>query len=301
MKNSHFCFDQRDDFKNFFSLQERKDHIETHKIVWDRPIVNMPFHRRNFFIISLIKSPINFVFLNKQITVQKPVLFISNPLLPFSVHTNNSSHSGYICLFNKSFINKYFKDALISKALLFDNEEIPLYDLTALQLDFLSQMFEQMMLDINSDYLYKFELLQNYLCIMIHYTLSIRTQTFSKLYSGSSRIAFLFKQAMESQFPILSPRQVIRLRNPSMYAQHLTIHINHLNAAVRAIFDKTTSQMIAERLSNEAEILLSTTDWTMVEIASCLGFEYVTYFNRFFKKHTGWTPMAYRKAHFFFD
>lgn len=36
--------------------------------------------------------------------------------------------------------------------------------------------------------------------------------------------------------------------------------------------------------------------WSVAEIACCLGFAYPTYFHNFFKKQTGTTPLAYRKA-----
>jgi AraC-like DNA-binding protein len=39
------------------------------------------------------------------------------------------------------------------------------------------------------------------------------------------------------------------------------------------------------------------TDWGVGEIAYSLGFEYPTYFNNFFKKHTGTTPLTFRRAH----
>lgn len=53
---------------------------------------------------------------------------------------------------------------------------------------------------------------------------------------------------------------------------------------------------INERLVTEAQLLLSHTDWGVGEIAYSLGFEYPTYFNNFFRKHTGTTPLAFRRA-----
>ena len=44
----------------------------------------------------------------------------------------------------------------------------------------------------------------------------------------------------------------------------------------------------------EAKALLKHTDWNISEIAYALGFDYPTYFNNFFKEHSGATPSSYR-------
>jgi len=53
---------------------------------------------------------------------------------------------------------------------------------------------------------------------------------------------------------------------------------------------------INERLLKEAQSLLLHTGWSVADIANSLGFEYASYFNNFFKKHAGITPLAFRKT-----
>lgn len=57
---------------------------------------------------------------------------------------------------------------------------------------------------------------------------------------------------------------------------------------------KSTTTLIAERLTAEATTLLRHTEWSVAEIAYALGFEYPNYFSSFFKKATGHTPKFYR-------
>jgi AraC family transcriptional activator of pobA len=52
---------------------------------------------------------------------------------------------------------------------------------------------------------------------------------------------------------------------------------------------------IAERVITEAKALLRHTDWSINDIAYALGFEYPSYFNNFFKKHTGTNPKSIRE------
>jgi AraC-like DNA-binding protein len=68
------------------------------------------------------------------------------------------------------------------------------------------------------------------------------------------------------------------------------IHVNHLNRAVKDITEKTTSQLIAERILQEAKFLLKHSSWNVSEIAYALGFTEVTHFNNFFKKHVTAKP-----------
>jgi AraC family transcriptional activator of pobA len=74
------------------------------------------------------------------------------------------------------------------------------------------------------------------------------------------------------------------------------VHVNHLNRSVKEVTGKPTTAYLADRYVSEAKVLLQQTDWSVSEIADSLGFEYATYFQRFFKKHTGSTPLAFRHS-----
>jgi AraC-like DNA-binding protein len=104
----------------------------------------------------------------------------------------------------------------------------------------------------------------------------------------------MFFKLLERQFPIDSPQFALRLRTANNYAEHLSVHVNHLNRAVKEVTGKTTTVHISERILSEAKALLKHTDWSINEIAWSLGYEYPTYFNNFFKKQTGVTPSSLR-------
>lgn len=101
-------------------------------------------------------------------------------------------------------------------------------------------------------------------------------------------------ELLERQFPVDEQHTAVTLRTASDFARQLNVHVNHLNRAVKEITEKTTSQLIAERIVQEAKILLKHSAWTVSEIAYALGFTEVTHFNNFFKKHVSLSPLKFR-------
>jgi AraC-like DNA-binding protein len=171
----------------------------------------------------------------------------------------------------------------------------PSYSLNKSQDKYISSVFEKMLDEIGSDYIYKYDLITNYIMEMIHYALKVQpTETLYQHTDANARITAVFTELLERQFPIDSPSQRFTLRSASDFAEKLSVHVNHLNRAIRLTTGKTTTDHIAERLTSEAKALLKHTDWNISEISYCLGFEEPAHFNHFFKKQTTVTPSAFR-------
>lgn len=81
----------------------------------------------------------------------------------------------------------------------------------------------------------------------------------------------------------------------SFYASELNVTPNHLNKSVRLTVNKSASALIDELIILEAKVLMQKSNMTVQEVALETGFEDMSYFGRFFKKHTGYTPLEYRK------
>jgi len=149
--------------------------------------------------------------------------------------------------------------------------------------------------ELSSDYVYKYDLLRNYVLELIHYGQKLQPATaLYPLHTASARVSSLFIELLERQFPIESPHQKIGLRTAKDYAERLAVHVNHLNKVLKEHTGKTTTDIISGRVLQEAKILLKQTDWNISEIAYCLGFEEVAHFSNFFRKQTALTPVAFR-------
>lgn len=85
-------------------------------------------------------------------------------------------------------------------------------------------------------------------------------------------------------------------RNIPFYAEQLHITPNHLSDVVRQQSGLSVMDWIHRTTTTEAKLLLKHSDMMICEISQRLNFPEPTAFNRYFKKQTGVTPLAYRNS-----
>lgn len=78
------------------------------------------------------------------------------------------------------------------------------------------------------------------------------------------------------------------------YARMMNLSAYQLNAITKATLAKTCSQLIDEQIILEAKRYLLATTNQVNQTAYHLGYDDASYFIRFFKKHTGYSPEAFR-------
>lgn len=104
-----------------------------------------------------------------------------------------------------------------------------------------------------------------------------------------------YEQKRLDEFQELLEKSVGHHKQPSYYAEKLSLSLYQLNAITKSMLGKTCSDVINEYIVLEAKrYLLATTD-QVNQIAYHLGYEDPSYFIRFFKRHTGQSPDAFRK------
>ncbi|HEY0611656.1 MAG TPA: helix-turn-helix domain-containing protein, partial [Chitinophaga sp.] len=189
------------------------------------------------------------------------------------------------------------RNGSLQNSALFKTGSNPVFFPDDAQLKYISDIFGRMLIEIKSDYIYKYDLLRNHLNLLIHEALKMRPDAIGiRQQNASERITSLFLELLERQFPIDAPERSLKLRTAGDYAKALAIHVNHLNHAVREVTGRPTSVHISDRILAEATALLKHTDWPIAEIAYSLGFEYSNYFYNFFKKKTGHPPKSIRSG-----
>jgi AraC family transcriptional activator of pobA len=255
----------------------------------------VPYSRKDFYKISLIEGKNNIYYADKTVVINEFALLFANPQVPYNWESLDEEQSGVFCIFTEEFFQQYgnFRDYPVFKP---GNDAV--FALTDDQRCEIRKIFSRMFEEINSEYQYKYDVLRSLVFEIIHSALKLKpAQTNPEIgQKASARVASLFIELLERQFPIESPMQQMKLRTPADFANHLCIHVNHLNRSLKEMTEKTTSQLIAERILQEARALLKHTDWNISEIGWTLGFEELPHFIHFFKKNVQLTPRTFRNV-----
>lgn len=254
----------------------------------------LPYSRKDFFKISLVTGRSNYHYADKTVQVTGNALFFANPLVPYDWEALDGELTGYFCIFTEAFLGHPLLAGL-AELPVFKPGGQPLYTLTDAQHAGAKQLFEKLFAELDSSYVHKYELLRSHVFELVHTALKLQPATVLYQESpASTRIASLFTELLERQFPLENPHQPVRLRTAQAFASQLAVHVNHLNRALKEVTGKTTTQLIAERLLREAHALLKHTSWQVAEISHALGFEQPAHFSAFFKQRLGTTPSAVR-------
>ncbi|MFD2574367.1 helix-turn-helix domain-containing protein [Spirosoma soli] len=115
-------------------------------------------------------------------------------------------------------------------------------------------------------------------------------------YGEQSQIRLLSTSAqLTARFKQLLTHHILSKRSVSEYADLLAVTPNHLNKCVKETTGRPASVLIADMLILEAKVLLGQPELTVSEVAFRLRVDDLSYFARFFKKHTGFSPTEFRQ------
>jgi AraC family transcriptional regulator, transcriptional activator of pobA len=103
-----------------------------------------------------------------------------------------------------------------------------------------------------------------------------------------------YMQERLEEFLELLETHISDQKQVSQYADMLNLSSYQLNAITKATLDKTCSELINEYIILESKRYLLATSNQVNQIADHLGFEDISYYIRFFKKNTGYSPESFR-------
>ncbi|MBP4136973.1 helix-turn-helix domain-containing protein [Flavobacterium geliluteum] len=272
---------------NVFDIKEILERLQGKSI--------MPYDRRAYYKISLIKGKNRAEYADKIIEIDQYALLFATPKIPYNYLPQDINQSGHFCVFTSEFLSKNKSGIELDTLPIFASDGYPIFQLSEKEVVEVELIFSKIQKEISSDYVYKYDLIRNYVAELIHFGQKLQpiTALYSK-HNSAARVSSLFAELLERQFPIESPHQRLELRTAKDFANRLSVHVNHLNKVLKENTGKTTTELISTRLISEAKILLKQTDWNISEIAYSLGFEELAHFSNFFKKQTSLTPLAFR-------
>ncbi|RZM21807.1 MAG: helix-turn-helix domain-containing protein [Pedobacter sp.] len=112
--------------------------------------------------------------------------------------------------------------------------------------------------------------------------------------SSPQRAINQYTQERLDEFLALMDLHITTHKLASQYAGFMNLSLYQMNEITKTTLGKVTSDLINERIILEAKRYLLATPDQIKDIADHLGYKDVSYFIRFFKKHAGYTPEAFR-------
>ncbi len=256
----------------------------------------MPYNRRTYYKISLINGQNKVEYADKTILIEDCAILFASPKIPYNYTHQDKEQSGHFCVFTTDFLPTSKIGLDLDVLPVFSPQSDFIFQISKEQFQQLNTIFLKMHEEIKSDYVYKYDLLRNYVMELIHFGQKLQPiLPLENNKTAASRTTSLFIETLERQFPIANLSQMLQMRTPADFAGILGIHVNHLNRVLKETTGKTTGEIIGSRIFQEAKILLTQTQWNVSEIAFTLGFEEVAHFSNFFKKHGQQSPQQYRE------
>jgi len=117
------------------------------------------------------------------------------------------------------------------------------------------------------------------------------SRQYNKTPSGNGT---LYMQERLDELSALLEKHVFIHKQVSAYAAMMNLSVYQLNAITKETLGKTCAILINESIILEAKRQLLATSNQVNQVADYLGYEDVSYFIRFFRKQTGYSPEAFR-------
>ncbi|EJL61185.1 helix-turn-helix domain-containing protein [Flavobacterium sp. CF136] len=256
----------------------------------------MPCNRQTYYKISLINGKNKIEYTDKTVDIEDCAVLFASPKIPYNYTNVCTEQSGHFCVFTKDFLPTVTIGLELDNLPVFSPNSDFIFQISTEQFHQFEAIFLKMHEEIKSDYIYKYDLLRNYVMELIHFGQKLKPiLPVENRKTASSRMTALFVELLERQFPIENISQVIQLKTPADFAGKLGVHVNHLNRILKETTGRTTGEIIGSRIYQESKIILSQTEWNISEIAFTLGFEEVAHFSNFFKKYSQQSPQYFRE------
>lgn len=104
------------------------------------------------------------------------------------------------------------------------------------------------------------------------------------------------QEELVNQFVRLAVKHHREERSLNFYADKMFLTPKHLSQVIKETSGKTALYWITEMTILSIKALLKSSTMTVLEISEEMNFPNSSFFGRFFKKHTGLTPVQYRES-----
>lgn len=221
------------------------------------------------------------------------MMFAFSPYQPFMIAT--TAIKGTVIHFHPDFfcIHKHQAEVACNGVLFNNIYEPPYISVDMKAAATLTMIAEQMKEEIQNAALGQYELLVSYLKIFLITASRIKVEQQPQTLAEPDNVKepFILKTLIDSIEQNFKTKH-----SASDYAESLNVSPKTLAKITKAHFNKTITDLIAERIIIEAKRELYLTNKTVKEIAWELGYQDEYYFSRFFKTNADISPQIYRET-----
>jgi AraC-like DNA-binding protein/quercetin dioxygenase-like cupin family protein len=248
-------------------------------------------HRHDFFeVLYLMKGSGFHVIDSNKYEIKPPCIFFMSPGQAHKIEFSTDIE-GFIFIFTADFYlaNRSNQNSLIEFPFFYnlhqDNPPLQLQEQGDVR--FLEQLFLRSISELENNRSNLLDSLRSLLDLILT-TCTSRYKTEENLETkgkGYLLVKRFYQLVEESNYRNLSLKE---------YAAQLAVTPNHLTQTVKHYTGKTSSQIVKAKQVMEIKRLLVHTNLNVSEIAQQFNFEDQSYFTKFFKRESGFSPLQYR-------
>lgn len=250
-----------------------------------------PFTANYYELIFIQNGQANFILESESISIKPNRIIFAKPYQQRKWLIKGEIE-GFSIIFEKNFLDNFFKDDLFLYRLNFfsDYKSCPFLDISEVKFKFYNILVKEILAEIqvlkdDSNHIIRSTL---------YYLLAKLTRDYSNINAvstpeGIRHEIILFNKLLEQN--ITSKHRV------EDYSKLLKISRSRLNKIIKHYYNQSAKELIKNRIIQESIKYILYSTKSISEIAYNLNFSDTSNFNRFFKNHTGITPKQYRNEY----
>jgi len=275
-----------------FAMMRIEDQPESKRI-------EMPLFRCNFYRVVFVSTQgVHWNLPDQAFSSSQNSLYFAYPGKLESWAISQKIY-GYLVSFDPQFVYEDAQTLALDQSFpFFDFEGLSIVHLSEEEGALLKNTLEQMLKEVNQQAQDKEKMLRHLLFQYLIQIKRIYTQKIANLpqkAQQNTNIYNRFRQEVDQYFANLANGVHSTQASVSLIAERINLNPSYLNTVIKNLTGQTASSYIQDKTLLEAKSYLMHTSLQIAEIAFRLGFNNVSYFNRFFKRNTSHTPLDFRK------
>lgn len=271
-----------DDQESYFYSNDLRSHLESHKFI------NSPHKHNTYITILFTKGSGEHLIDFETFQVKPGSIFLLNP---GQVHSWKLSKevNGFVFIHTKEFYDSIFINRKIDDFPFFRlQRNNPIIYLEQDDCKRIRNLFEMIDKEFKSESRFKMTKLGS-LTDLLYINLAQLYEAKEKV-QGNAKSNYLKVKKLQK---LIDENFKIK-KFPTEYAELMNLSIRHLNRICQETLNKSTGDLIFDRIILEAKRMLIYSDTMISFVAEELGYEDHSYFIRLFKKKTGMSPKEFQ-------